>query len=160
MLSRRALVALALMTPLAACATASNGLAPPEVALRDLRFVGAGLLQQDVDLLLSVTNPNNRDMAMNGLRVALDLNGQPLAKGYSNASVTVPRLSTVTVPVRASIGSLDLVRQFMDLGTRGGLDYALRGEALLGGASDAALPFQASGTLDLTPGAPTRNVRP
>jgi LEA14-like dessication related protein len=155
MLSRRALVALALMPPLAACAAAPGRLAPPDVALRDLRLVGAGLLQQDVDLLLSVTNPNSRDMPLNGLRVTLDLNGQPLAKGYSNASVTVPRLSTITVPVRASIGSLDLVRRFMDLGTRGGLDYALRGEALLDTVGDAALPFEASGTLDLTADAPT-----
>ncbi|SDE89346.1 LEA type 2 family protein [Rhodospira trueperi] len=154
MLSRRALVALALMTPLAACATAPSGLAPPDVALRDLRLVGAGLLQQDVDLLLSVTNPNSRDMPLNGLRVALDLNGQPLANGYSNASMKVPRLSTVTVPVRASISSLDLVRRFMDLGTRGGLDYALRGEALLDSVGDTTLPFEASGTLDLTADAP------
>jgi len=147
MLSRRAALALVAAAPLVACATPPGRLEPPDVDLRDMRFVQAGLLQQEVELILSVANPNTRAMDLNGLRVALDLNGRPLAKGYADASLTVPRLSTITVPVRTTVGSLDLVQRIMALGTNQSLDYVLRGEAFVGGGGTDPLPFESRGSL-------------
>ncbi|MBB4284565.1 LEA type 2 family protein [Roseospira goensis] len=160
MLSRRAALAAVAALPLAACA-APGDLAPPEVALRDVRFIEAGLLQQDVDLLLSVTNPNTRDMPITGMRAAVELNGRPLARGYSNETLTVPRLSTQTVPVRAQIGSLELVQQVLALGNRGTVDYVLSGEAFVGRFQNEPVPFRKTGSLNVLSGGgvPTLTTR-
>lgn len=154
MISRRAFVAGCAGAPfvLTACAGPTGGLEPPDVSLADVRFLSAGLLQQDVELLLSVGNPNTRPLPLNGLRVALELNGQPLARGYTGQAVTLPRLTTTTVPVRARIGSLDLVQQILTLGNRQTVDYVLSGEAIVDRLFTDAIPFRQSGALNVLPG--------
>jgi len=152
--SRRAFLAACATAPvvLTACAGPS-ALSPPDVALADVRFVRAGLLQQDVDLLLSVGNPNTRPMPLNGLRVALEVNGRPLARGYTGQAVTLPRLTTTTVPVRARVDSLDLVQQILTLGNRQTVDYVLSGEAIVDRLFADAIPFRKTGSLNVLSGA-------
>jgi LEA14-like dessication related protein len=151
--SRRAFLAGCAGAPLilAACAGPA-ALEPPDVALADVRFVRAGLLQQDVDLLLSVGNPNTRPMPLSGMRVALEVNGRPLARGYTGQAVTLPRLTTTTVPVRAQVDSLDLVQQILTLGNRQTVDYVLSGEAIVDHLFSGSVPFRKTGSLNVLSG--------
>lgn len=160
MLTRRAAIAATALLPaiLTACATPED-MAPPEVSLHDVRFIQAGLLQQDVELLLTVNNPNPNSMTLTGMRMSLDLNGNPLARGTSDETVTIPRLSSKTVPVRASVGSLDLARQILSLGQRRTVDYLLKGDAFVGRFEDKPLPFESTGSLRLLSGGGTPTLR-
>nr|WP_281354717.1 LEA type 2 family protein [Roseospira navarrensis] len=149
---RTVLAALAAAPVLLAGCAGPRALSPPDVALADVRFLRAGLFQQEVDLLLSVGNPNPEPMPLTGLRVALTVNGQPLARGYADRTATLPRLSTVTIPVRARIDSVDLVRQILTLGNRSGVDYVLSGEAFGPSTGRGGLPFRSTGSLDVLSG--------
>lgn len=142
------LLALGLLLLPAACA----GIAPepPRVRLADVRLAGGSLLVQELDVDLRLGNPNNADLPLDGLRFELEVNGRPLAEGYTNEAVVLPRLAEVTLPVRASVTLLDLMRQVMALGQDERLSYRLTGRAFLSGFAGRALPFAVEG--ELVPG--------
>ncbi len=124
---------------------------PPSVRLADLRLLGGSLLVQDLEVDLRLGNPNNSDLPLEGLQFELEVNGRPLAEGYSNEAVLLPRLAEVTVPVRASVTLLDLMRQIMALGEDERLAYRLSGKAFIAGFPGRGIPFAVEGDLGLAP---------
>src|SRR3546814_1493382 len=56
-----------------------------------------------------------------------DLNGEAVARGFSDQRVTVPRLGERLISVATSTTLLDVVRQLQLLSERGDLSYRLRG---------------------------------
>lgn len=133
--------------------TACAGIAPepPRVRLADVRLIGGGLLVQELEIDLRLGNPNNVDLPLEGLTFQLEVNDRPLAEGYSNEAVVLPRLSEVTVPVRASVTLLDFMHQIMALGQDDRLSYRLAGRAFLSGFPGRGVPFAAEGDLGLVP---------
>lgn len=133
---------------LALAACAGLRLDPLDVRLVDLGMAeGGGLLEQRLALTLALSNPNPSDVALTGLRVALEVNGEPLARGQSGESLTIPRLGEARATVIASISVLDLIPGVMAMSTREGLAYRLSGTAFLGGFGGGSLPFAREGRL-------------
>jgi hypothetical protein len=145
-IGRRTLFAAGAGAALAACAGVR--LDPLDVRLVDLAPAeGGGLLEQRLALTLALSNPNPSDVSLSGLRVTLEINGEPFARGQSGESVTVPRLGEARATVIASISVLDLIPGVMAMSERQGLAYKLSGTAFLGGFGGGSLPFAREGRL-------------
>ena len=149
---RRAFLSALALLPLAACAGGgfgSGGLEPPEVTLSDIQFRGAGLLEQKLGLVLRLRNPNETDLALDGMRVQLDVDGEPFATGLSNENVTVPALGEGMVTVEAISGTAGILGRLRSVTGLQDIDYSLKGTTFLrdGGRK---LPFEQKGTVRLS----------
>jgi LEA14-like dessication related protein len=121
----------------------------PEVSLSSLQVDEVKLFAQRFRLLLRVRNPNDRDLAVDGLEFTLDLNGEPLARGLTHDAVTVPRQGEATVTVFATSDLNGWLKQFRKLrrGSDGNLPetvpYRLKGTVSAGGLG--RVPFTKDG---------------
>jgi LEA14-like dessication related protein len=150
---RRALfqAVLCALLVLSACAALEPRQAP-RVRLADVTLLESSLFEQKMRVVLDIGNPNNVDLALEGLTFTLELNDNPLVEGFTNESVVIPRLGEARLPVLASTSLLDIVRQIMALGESESLSYRLSGRAYLAGFARASVPFESGGTLELLPG--------
>ncbi len=146
MIARRFLLIGGTAAALAACANLR--LDPLDVRLVDLASMdGGGLFEQRLALTLALANPNPSDVSLTGLRVALDVNGETLARGQTGEGVVVPRLGEARLVVPASVSMLDLLPGFMAMTKRDGLDYRLSGTVFVAGLGGGSLPFAREGRL-------------
>lgn len=132
-----------------ACAGLFTNVEQPEVYVINVQPAEgeSGLLEQRLKVDLRIRNPNDHDLAINGVDFHLDVNGNRLARGLSNESVTVPRLGEATISVIASTTLMDLVRQISKLGQNQDLAYAVKGKLHLGSGWGGRIPFESSGQL-------------
>ena len=138
---------------LAACAGVGFGNREPEspeVTLSDLQFRGAGLLEQQLGLVLRLRNPNDADLPLRGLKVTLTIDGEPFATGLSNENVTVPALGEKMVTVDAVSSTSDLLSQLRNVAALRDIQYIIAGTAFLRGEGNRTLPFQQKGLLRLS----------
>ena len=152
-----ALMGLAALLALAACARLGEA-EPLRVQLADIRLLPGGLLEQRFQVELRLGNPNDFDLALDGLTFALELNDMPFARGLSNQAVTVPRLGEARLRVVASTTLIDLVQQVLILGQRSDLSYRIEGVVYLRGAARRKLPYETSGRLRLLPAQPNERT--
>ena len=156
MVRREFLAIAALSLALAGCAgggLGGGGLEPPEVRLADIQFRGAGLLEQRLGLVLRLTNPNEVDLPLDGLRVKLEVDGKPFASGTSNENVTIPALGEETVTVEAISSTADVLGGLTGIAGLNDLEYRLTGTAFLRN-SDRRLPIEQEGAIRVSRLAP------
>lgn len=136
---------------LASCAGLTTRPEPPSLLLSDLRLTGVTLFAQTYLLDLQVQNPNDFDLAIDGLACEIRLNGQRFASGVSNAAATVPRYGTGAVQVEATSTLAGIFRQLSELerNQAQSFRYELRGHVNVRGYG--RLPFDQSGELSLVP---------
>jgi len=101
----------------------------PSVTLADIEVVDAGLLEQRFVFKLRVQNPNDREIAITGLRFNVEINGKPFAKGVSNKPITIPRLDERILEVSAVSSLYSLFSQVRELiyGKHEALTYRIKG---------------------------------
>lgn len=146
---RRTVLALLALTAAGACAVARPRREPIEASLVGLQPVEVGLLEQVLEARLRLVNPNRGELAVDGLRVRLFLNGAALGRGVSGAPFVLPGLGEVVVPVRIGVQTADLVGRLAALGrSEGRFAYRLDGHLLVGGAL-GTVPFRRDGEIDL-----------
>lgn len=109
-MKRRAFLLAAGGLTLAACSALPIGLEAPKVSLADIALTGGGLVAQRVRLTLRVHNPNDRDIAFEGLALAVELNGAEFAQGASNRPVVLGRLADTRVEMEG--GSISTLPSF------------------------------------------------
>lgn len=133
---------------LTGCASVPKHLSPPNISLADIEFGDFSLLEQKMVLTLRLQNPNNIDIPLDGLTTQLEVNGQTLAQGSSNARVTIPRLGETTLRLNVTSNLVGLIKQLRLLQTGQGkqLPYTLRGQAFIPQRS-APVPFEHQGEL-------------
>jgi LEA14-like dessication related protein len=150
------LLSLLALLAMSACAALEDA-APPEVSLADITFLRSGLLEQEIEVELRLRNPNNFELPLEGLTFDLLLDGKQLVRGFSNESVTIPRLGEARLPVTASTNLIDLVQQALRIARSGQLDYRIVGQAYVSGLGNRSMPYDKSGRLRLLPaaGSPT-----
>ncbi len=137
----------------AACTTVpEEEILPPKIGLSDIRMIKSSGFEQEVELDLRLGNPNNFDIALEGLTFTLEVNNSHFAEGRSGAAVTLPGLGDAQVPVTATTTILDVVRQILLLGRAKSLNYQIEGFAYVAtGFGTRRVPFETEGKLDLLP---------
>jgi LEA14-like dessication related protein len=140
---QRRFPAIALAALVSGCATVQ----PLEVRVIALEPAESLPLEQRMTLGLRLVNPNDREIVLTGMSLNLTVNDQPLARGVSDATVTVPRLGEAVARITVGTSLFDVARQLFVLDAkRSGLKYGIDGRIYLGGAR-SPMRFESSGTL-------------
>ncbi len=147
--ARRCLVAvlLGLLPGFASgCASVGFGFEDPEAYLVNVTPLSGTAFEQRVRIDLRLRNPNRDDISYSGLDLVLDVNGEPLARGYKREGGVLPGYGERVVSVDASTTVIDLIRQFTALNDRdrGQLGYELNGRLHLDGTFQRSVDFRSS----------------
>jgi len=105
------------------------------------------LLEQTFLLELRIQNPTETDLDITGMSFELEINGQPFARGVSNQSLKVERLSTKIAQVEAYTGLTSILRQLSEArkgSYASGFKYRLKG-SIHTGAPSFRIPFDETG---------------
>ncbi|SFM42966.1 LEA type 2 family protein [Nitrosomonas communis] len=121
---------------LVACTQLGTIKQKPEITLANIELVELGLLEQRFNLQLRIQNPNDVALRINGMTVDLELNGTKFAKGLSDKTVTVPRMSEAVMEVKAtsSLGMLWQQLSQLEKSSSDKIDYQNLWTTLSGGA--------------------------
>lgn len=137
-----ALLALALP----GCALMALSLEKPDVSLVGIEMgENSSLFEQHLKLTLKVSNPNSRDITIDGVSFRVELGDRELARGLTNKAVVLPKLGEVRVPIDATVSLLSVFNEIPKLLGSAGLAYRLRGEVIT--HDYGRLPFDRKGEL-------------
>jgi LEA14-like dessication related protein len=107
---------------LAACASVE----PPSVTLSNIRIEHSTVFEQRFLTTLRIQNPNPFDLNIEGVSFAIEVNGQPFAKGVGKADLVVPAYGSGVVEAEAITTLMGFIRQFQALTRSGGLKLSYR----------------------------------
>jgi LEA14-like dessication related protein len=134
------------MAGLGACSLA--GAIPPQVDVASVQLVGAGLLEQRLNVALCIYNPNASELAFRSVDVGIDVAGAPLADGTSATSVRLPPGQAVLVPFTVSATTQNLGSQLATTLSTGAVPYRVHGVVHLA-TLGIPIPFSRNGQLEL-----------
>ena len=141
---------------LSGCANLQLGDDAPNVRVAGLEPLPTEGLEVRFELKLRVQNPNETPLAYDGMSVNLDLDGQGLASGVSNASGEIPRFSEEVLTIPVTISALSIARQLLSrVGESNGstsdesIVYTLKGKLGAVAGTSGATRFSDSGELNL-----------
>lgn len=127
------LTAAVLLAVTAGCAALGRAtFAEPMVELRDVQIVGLGLDGGNLDVILSVYNPNRFSLDATRLTYRVDIDSTQLGNGALDSRFVVPRgdTSLVRIPVRFTYRGLgEAGRQLLNTGS---VNYRVRGDFSVG----------------------------
>lgn len=139
---------LALFALLGGCVTPQS-VEPPGVTLQNVRILNSKGLSQNIEVDLLVSNPNDFDIPLTGLKFDMKINGRDFAQGLSNETITVPRLGRAVVPVQVTVSVLAVMQQIQAVQRTGGVEYLVAGTAFLDHVLLPSVDFEKTGKLDL-----------
>jgi LEA14-like dessication related protein len=130
------------------CATLPATTTPPNLSIISIEPVEATPLEQTYRLRVRLQNPNDHALEISGMSYVLEVNDEPLVKGVSNESVTVPRFGEAIIELSGVSTLFGFVRQLRALQERKsqGMQYRLSGKLGLSNRF-GSLPFSYEGTL-------------
>jgi len=160
--SVRGLAGMLTVLLVAACGPVPEQIIEPEVSVVDIQLVEGTLFEQRMDLILRIRNPNDFDLALDGMRFDLEVNDRSFVRGLSDEPVVVPRLGERVIYVPATTTLIEMVNQMILLSQRGTIDYRIVGEVILASYGRVAVPFEKRGTFGplLMPGPGRRPLQP
>jgi LEA14-like dessication related protein len=102
---------------------------PLNVTIANLQPLEVGLLEQRYAIKVRVLNPNDTEIAFDGIAFDVDINGKPFAKGVSSKAGLVPRFGEALIELTVVSGLQNILRQINELsrGDRTGFTYRIRG---------------------------------
>jgi LEA14-like dessication related protein len=121
----------------------------PHIALQDVKILDAKGMTQRLRVDLLVSNPNDFDIPLTGLRFDMAMNGLDFAEGLSNQRVDIPRLGRTVVPVEVTVSVAALVKQIRAVQKQKGADYRVAGTAFLDHALLPKVDFAREGKIRL-----------
>jgi len=132
---------------LAGCGTLHSSLERPEVYLLRITPLESSLFEQRLDTEFRLRNPNDVDLAIDGLDLVVKVNGQRFVRVLSGDAITVPRFGEATLRATASTSTLDVLRQVSALGRTQEPSYEISGYVYLGDGFHRRLRLDTSGRL-------------
>ena len=123
---------------------------PLGVTIADLRPLEMNLLEQRYAVTVRVLNPNNVDIAFDGVAFDLEFNGKPFAKGVSRRGGVVPRLGEALIDLQVVSGLQNILRQLAELqkADQPRLAYRIHGRLYVPGGL-GFIPFDTTGEFSL-----------
>ncbi len=122
----------------------------PHITLQDVRLLNTEGLSQHLEVKLLVSNPNDFDIPLTGLRFGMQMNGLDFAEGLSNDRIDIPRLGRAVVPVEVTVSVLAVMKQIQAVQKKNGVDYRVAGTAFLDHVLLPSVDFERQGKLDLS----------
>lgn len=145
------LLALAAVFSLAACSSIVPKLETPRLKVINVSMTSGDVFSQNFLVNLNVQNPNDRELPIKGLDYKLFLQGDSFAEGVSTAPFVVPAKGekNFDLTVRTNFVS-SLGRLLTRLNGKKTVEYVIEGKVLLSSGMIRKIPFQESGSVDLS----------
>lgn len=148
-MSARTRLLLIACVALAGCAALLPKLVAPQLTVNGVNFEGGDLLQQQLQLSLHVTNPNDRAIAVRGITVNLDLAGVPFAMGVSDAAFVLPAHGETDFALNVSANVSNALGVLAAGMAHRAVDYRVYGQVHLGQGLVRTLQFSHNGRVRL-----------
>ena len=118
---------------------------PPTVTVLQGRLVGAGLLDQQLQIMLCISNPNDREIALSHVGFQIQLEDDVLARGRSETPLLLPPHGSIPVPFAVDTTLRNLGSPLEAIVTRGAVDYVVSGSVVLRDFSLIGIPYSIRG---------------
>lgn len=134
---------------LSGCQTLGS-LESPDVSISRITLNSASLFEQQWDLTLRTTNPNDRELTLKSLDYDIYLNGEKFGRGLTGETVTLPAMGDALVTTTITTNLLGSLKQLQKVQQQQGqpLKYRLVGKARVGGVP-LPLSFDEEGDVTL-----------
>jgi len=118
---------------------------PLNVTIADITPLDMTVLEQRYAVKVRLLNPNNAEIAFDGVVFDLEINDKPFAKGVSSQG-GVPRFGEAVIEMQVVSGLQNILRQIPELqkGDRAGFTYRVKGRLHSTGGL-GSIPFNKSG---------------
>jgi len=145
------LLALTMLAGLGACSSMVPKLESPHLKVVDVAMTSGDVFNQNFLVRVNVQNPNDRELPVKGIDYRLFLQGDSFAEGMSSAPFVVPARGDTDfeMTVRTNFVS-SLGRLLTRLNGKKTVEYVIEGKVLLSSGLLRKIPFQSSGSVDLS----------
>ncbi len=134
---------------LAACAAMLPKLEPPQLTVTRIALLGGDLQRQQLHLTLHAVNPNTRAIAVRSIECNLELAGQSLASGQTDAAFTLPAAGETDFGLNVAANLASALTALLGGIGHSTVDYRLYGEVHLSGGLVRNIPFDQKGRVRL-----------
>jgi LEA14-like dessication related protein len=140
---------LAWVLALAGCSLLLPHWQAPSLAVVNLQMGHSDLWQQHLLVRMSVHNPNDRELPVQGLDYTLDVNGEECAHGQSGASFLVPARGDAEFDMNITANAAAVLLRLLAHGNAGSVQYRIHGKVQLSSGLLRSVPFDQHGDLQL-----------
>ena len=141
--------ALTLAGAVAGCSVLGARLQAPTLAVVNIQMGHSDLWQQHLQVRMSVHNPNDRELPVQGLNYTLEVNGEECAHGESGASFVVPARGDAEFDMNVTANAAAALLRMFAHGNAGAVEYRIRGKVELSSGLLRSVPFDQHGQLQL-----------
>jgi LEA14-like dessication related protein len=121
----------------------------PTLTVVNIQLGHSDLWQQHLQVRMSVHNPNDRELPVQGLSYTLDVNGEECAHGESGASFVVPARGDAEFDMSVTANAAAVLLRMFGHGNAPALQYRIRGKVELSSGLLRSVPFDQHGELPL-----------
>lgn len=148
---RRAVQLLALATTLAVLAGCVffEHWQTPTLTVVGIQLGRSDLWQQHLQVRMSVHNPNDRELPVQGLDYSLEINGEECAHGNSGASFVVPARGDAEFDMLVTANAAAALLRMFAHGNADPVQYRIRGKVQLSSGLLRSVAFDQHGELQL-----------
>lgn len=145
----RSVPLLLLAVALSSCTLLVPKLETPRLAIVDVQVLRANFMEQQLRVRMSVQNPNDRSLPVQGLSYTVFIGGQEFATGVSAASFTVPALGAAEFNMDVTANAAGALFAILSRPRGQGIDYHMKGRVELSHGWLRSIPFEESGSFTL-----------
>lgn len=140
---------LVLFTALGGCSVLGARWQTPTLSVVSIQVGHSDLFQQHLQVRMSVHNPNDRELPVQGLAYTLEVNGQEVAHGESGASFIVPARGDAEFDMNVTANAVAALLRMFAHGNSEPVQYRIRGKVRLSSGILRSVPFDQQGELSL-----------
>ena len=134
---------------LAGCSLLGAQWQAPTLMVVNIQMGHSDLWQQHLLVRMSVHNPNDRELPVQGLNYTLDVNGEECAHGESGASFVVPARGDAEFDMNVTANAAAALLRMFVRGNAAPIEYRIRGKVELSAGLLRSVPFDQHGELQL-----------
>jgi LEA14-like dessication related protein len=121
----------------------------PTLAIVSIQLGHSDLWQQHLQVRMSVHNPNDRELPVQGLSYSLEVNGEECAHGESGASFVVPARGDAEFDMNVTANAAAALLRMFAHGNAAPVQYRIRGKVELSSGLLRSVPFDQQGEIQL-----------
>lgn len=126
------------------CSSLKKVVEPPKIKVAEVNVMGLSGSNANLEIVLSVMNPNSIDFDVKNLKYALDINSKTVTSGTMKDKVVVKKKETTMVSVPLRVQYKDILSSALLLLQKDGMPYKVQGSVEVG---PFTIPFDDNGNL-------------
>ncbi len=139
----------ALACALGGCSVLWTRWQAPTLAVVNLQLGRSDLWQQHLQVRMSVHNPNDRELPVQGLNYTLEVNGEEVAHGESGASFIVPARGDAEFDMNVTANAATVLLHLFTQGSAAAVQYRIHGKVRLSSGLVRSILFDQHGEQSL-----------